>query len=154
MKRSIVAVLAGLALWVVVATLLNFGLRAVFAGYALAEPTMSFTLGMKISRLILAALASLTAGAATGLIAPSRTGPPWVLGILILAAFIPAHVQLWAKFPVWYHLVFLGTLVPLVVLGSALIRSRSRKDAAGPGQRFPSTQSAGDRGHRTHGSYH
>ena len=133
MKRSIVAVLAGLALWVVVATLLNLGLRAAFAGYALAEPTMSFTLGMKISRLILGALASLAAGAATGLIAPSRTGLPWVLGALVLAAFIPAHVQLWAKFPVWYHLVFLGTLVPLVVLGSAFIRRRSRKGATGPG---------------------
>src|SRR5437899_11268224 len=99
MKRLIFALVAGLALWVVVATLLNLGLRAAFAGYALAEPTMSFTLGMKISRLILGALASLAAGAATGLIAQSRTGLPWVLGALVLAPFIPAHVQPWAKFP-------------------------------------------------------
>jgi len=48
-----------------------------------------------------------------------------VLGAIILAAFIPAHIQIWAKFPVWYHLVFLATLVPLVALGSALLPSRA-----------------------------
>ena len=125
MKRSIFALVAGLVLWVLVVSLLNRGLRAGLPGYALAEPTMTFTLGMKVARLIFGALASLAAGAATGWIAPSRTGLPWVLGAIILAAFIPVHVQIWAKFPVWYHLVFLGTLVPLVALGAALTRSRN-----------------------------
>ncbi|SRR5579872_314213 len=125
MKRSLLALVAGLVLWALVATLLNRGLRAGLPGYALAEPTLRFTLGMKVARLILGALASLAAGAATGRIAPLRTGLPWVLGAIILATFIPVHVQLWAKFPVWYHLVFLGTLVPLVALGAALARSRN-----------------------------
>lgn len=124
MIRSILAFVAGLALWVVVATLLNFGLRAGLPGYAQAEPTMTFTLGMKAARLILGALASLAAGAGAGLIAPLRKGLPWLLGAIILAAFIPAHIRIWAKFPVWYHLVFLGTLVPLVALGAALTRNR------------------------------
>lgn len=126
MKRSLFALAAGLVLWVLVATLINLGLRAGLPGYASAEPTMTFTLGMKVARLILAALASLAAGAATGRIAPWRTGLPWLLGAIILAAFIPIHVQLWARFPVWYHLVFLVTLVPLVGLGAALTRSRNR----------------------------
>lgn len=127
MKRYIVAFLVGLASWVLVASLLNRGLRIGLAGYALAEPTLTFTLGMKVARLILGALSSLAAGAATGLIAPSRTSLPWVLGAVILAAFLPAHIHIWEKFPVWYHLVFLGTLVPLVVLGAALTHSRPSK---------------------------
>jgi hypothetical protein len=126
MKRSVLALLAGLALWVVVASLLNRGLRFGFTGYAAAEPMMAFTLGMKVARLLVGALASLAAGAATGMIAGSKTGLPWVLGAILLVAFIPVHIQLWAKFPVWYHLVFVGTLVPFVALGAALIRSRSR----------------------------
>lgn len=131
MKRSILAFVAGMLMWLVVATLLNRVLRAGLAGYAQAEPLMTFTLGMKIARLVLAALASLAAGATAALIAPSRRLGPWVLGSVILALFIPAHVQLWTKFPVWYHLVFLGTLVPLVALGAALTRSRSdRKQLA------------------------
>ncbi len=126
MKRSIFAVVAGLVVWMLVATVLNFGLRAGLPGYAQAEPTMTFSLGMKVARLILGALASLAAGAAAGLIAPSKTGPRWVLGAIILAFFIPAHIQLWTKFPVWYHLVFLGTLLPLVALGAAFTQSRHR----------------------------
>jgi hypothetical protein len=47
-----------------------------------------------------------------------------VLGAIILALFIPVHIQLWAKFPIWYHLVFLGTLVPLVAFGAAFTRTR------------------------------
>jgi hypothetical protein len=130
MTRSILAVVAGLVAWMVVATLLNFGLRAGLPGYTQAEPILAFTLGMKIARLTLAALASLAAGAAAGLIAPSRTAPRWVLGGIILAFFIPAHIQLWAKFPVWYHLVFLGTLVPLVTLGAAFAGARIRSGSA------------------------
>ena len=126
MARAILAVVAGLVVWMVVATLLNFGLRAGLPGYTVAEPTMTFTLGMKVARLILGALASLAAGAAAGLIAPSKTGPRWVLGAIILALFIPVHIQLWAKFPVWYHLVFLGTLLPLVVMGGAFAGARFR----------------------------
>ena len=145
MKRTIVALVAGLALWAVVATLLNLGLRAGLAGYALAEPTMNFTLGMKVARLILGALASLTAGAAAGLIAPSRRSLPWVLGAVVLAAFIPVHIQLWAKFPVWYHLIFLVTLVPLVGLGAALTRSRSSKSSSGPVRKVPANTVSGYR---------
>ena len=137
MKRSILAFVAGLVVWMLVASLLNFGLRAGFAGYALAEPAMTFTLGMKVARLILGALASLAAGAAAGWIAPSRTSVPWVLGAMILAAFIPVHVQLWAKFPVWYHLVFLGTLVPLVLLGAALIGPASARVQRSSQTKFP-----------------
>jgi hypothetical protein len=45
---------------------------------------------------------------------------PLLLGVTLLVGFIPVHVRLWSLFPFWYHLVFLATLVPLVVLGSRL----------------------------------
>ncbi|HEX8878934.1 MAG TPA: hypothetical protein VF749_02845 [Candidatus Acidoferrum sp.] len=126
MKRSVLALLAGLALWVLVVSLLNRGLRVGMTGYAAAEPTMTFTLGMKVGRLLIGAVASLAAGAATGMIARSKTGLPWVLGAILLLAFVPMHIELWTKFPIWYHLTFLGTLVPLVALGARLTRSRAR----------------------------
>jgi hypothetical protein len=40
-----------------------------------------------------------------------------VTGALLLLAFIPQHISLWDKFPVWYHLTFLTSLVPLAVVG-------------------------------------
>jgi hypothetical protein len=126
MKRSILGLIVGLAVWVLVASLLNRSLRFGLEGYAAAEPRMTFTHAMMAARLALGALASLASGAVTRAVAPSNTRVLWVLGAVLLAAFIPVHVQLWTKFPVWYHLAFLGTLVPLVALGGTFTRNRSR----------------------------
>jgi hypothetical protein len=109
-----------LAAWVLIATLLNFGLRLWLPGYAQAEPAMAFTLGMKIARLAIAAVACLAAGGLVRLIAPASRAAPWIAGLVLLALFLPVHVGLWDKFPLWYHLWFLVTLAPLVVLGAAL----------------------------------
>ena len=50
---------------------------------------------------------------------------PVLVGATLLVAFIPVHVRLFSLFPLWYHLVFLGTLIPLVVLGARLPRARA-----------------------------
>jgi hypothetical protein len=142
MKRAILAFLAGLVMWVLVGSVLDRGLRIALAGYALAEPKMTFTLGMMAARLAIGAMTSVIAGAVTGLIARSSARVAWVLGAVLLVAFIPAHVGLWNLFPVWYHLTFLVTLVPLVVLGSWLTRARmSDKPAADGTKRDPDAAS-------------
>ena len=121
MWRSIGSVVAGLVTWAVVITLLNFGLRAAIPGYHAAEPTLQFTLAMKIGRLTEAALTSLAAGAVVGWIAPHRRWAPWIAGLIILVPFLFEHVRIWDKFLPWYHLSFLVPLVPLVVLGASLL---------------------------------
>ena len=134
MWRTIGSIVAGLVAWAVVVTLLNFGLRAAIPGYHAAEATLQFTMAMKVGRLIEAALTSVAAGAVVGLdradASDGRRGPS---GLIILAMFLPVHVKLWSKFPVWYHLAFLVPLVPLVALGASLARHAaraSRKPAA------------------------
>jgi hypothetical protein len=129
MKRAILALLAGLIVWVVAISVLNRVLRLALAGYAAAEPAMSFTLGMLLSRLLIGALSSLLAGAIARWIAPASPRAPLLLGTLLLLAFIPVHLRLWRLFPLWYHLIFLGTLIPLVVLGSRLSRPRTMAEA-------------------------
>ena len=77
---------------------------------------LSFTLPMKLTRLSIGALTTGAAGAVTALIARSS----WtavVTGALLLLIFIPVHISLWDKFPIWYHLTFLTSLVPLAVVG-------------------------------------
>ena len=133
MKRSILAFVAGLAVWVLVVSLLNRGLRLALPGDAAAEPQMTFSLGRMAARLVLGVLASLAAGAAASAVAPTSRAVPWVLGVVLLVAFIPLHIRLWARFPVWYHLVFLGSLVPFVVLGATFGRNRSRIEANAQG---------------------
>jgi hypothetical protein len=133
MKRAIIAVVAGFVAWLLAATLLNLGLRGALEGYAAAEPHMTFTLTMLAGRLIVGALSSLAAGAVAGAIAPRGSRSPWVLGAILLAAFLPEHLlRLWHVFPVWYHLTFLVSLVPLVVLGAQCTSRTPASAASGP----------------------
>ena len=135
MKRAILAFVVGLVVWVLVVSLLDRALRIFLPGYAAAEPGMSFTLGMMAARLTIGALTSLIAGAVAGWIAPASQVMPWLLGGLLLAAFIPQHLRLWSIFPLWYHLTFLVTLAPLIVLGSRLPRVLAPATPAAPGAR-------------------
>ena len=127
MKRSILACLAGLLTWIVVVTLINRVLRLSLPNYIAAEQTLQFTLGMKWARLLMAIVTSLVAGAATRWISPSNRWAPLIVGSVVLAMFVPAHVALWSKFPVWYHLTFLLTIIPAVLVG-ALLPPRQNKD--------------------------
>ena len=127
MKRSILACLAGLLAWIVVVTVINRVLRLSLPNYTAAEQTLQFTLGMKWARLLMAIVTSLVAGAVTRWISPSSRWAPLVVGGVVLAMFLPVHIAIWSKFPVWYHLTFLLTIIPAVLVG-ALLPPRRNKD--------------------------
>lgn len=118
MWRTIGSIVGGLVAWTLIVTCLNFGLRAVLPGYEAAEPSMHFTLAMQAGRLLIAAVTSIAAGALVRVIAPDSRWAPWIAGILLLVLFIPQHMRLWDMFPLWYHLIFLGTLAPLFAGGA------------------------------------
>lgn len=120
MKKPILAFIGALVAWVVVASLLDRALRLGITGYAAAEPALQFTLPMMVARLVLGVLASLAGGLAAGALAPSSRSAAWLAGIVLLAVFIPTHVRLWHAFPLWYHLTFLLTLLPALLLGAVL----------------------------------
>ena len=50
-----------------------------------------------------------------------------LVGSVVLAMFVPVHIAIWSKFPVWYHLTFLLPIIPAVLLG-ALLSQRRNKD--------------------------
>lgn len=120
MWRAIAGIFAGLVAWVLVVTVLNWGLRLWLPGYTQAEPAMLFTLGMKIARLTIGAITSLIAGALVRAITPAKLAP-WIVGLVLLALFVPDHIHVWHRFPIWYHLTFLVTLAPLVAFGARLM---------------------------------
>jgi hypothetical protein len=126
MKRSILACLAGLLTWAVVVTLINRVLRLSLSNYTAAEHTLQFTLGMKWARLLMAIVTSLVAGAVTRRISPSSRWAPLIVGSVVVAMFVPAHIALWSKFPAWYHLTFLLTIIPAVLVGALLTRRRKK----------------------------
>lgn len=134
MSRRIVAVLAGVLVWLLVATIVNRLLRMGLAGYAAAEPAMAFTLTMQWWRLAMGALSSVVAGYATARLAgaqqaggaPRASAAATILAVVLLVFFLPVHYTLWTKFPAWYHLLFLASLPALTMLGARLARGTPR----------------------------
>jgi len=104
-------------------------MRGGWPEYARVADAMTFTLPMMIARLTIGAVATIAAGLVTAAIAKRSTLVRMAPGLLLLVAFIPQHIMLWEKFPVWYHLTFLLSLVPLTYLGGWAV-SREATSAA------------------------
>jgi hypothetical protein len=119
MGKGILGVVAGLAVWVMIASVAGLVLRTAWPEYASAASAMTFTLSMKVARLSIGALATLAAGVVTAVIARS-TMAALLSGALLLLVFIPEHITLWDKFPFWYHMTFLVSLVPLTYVGGRI----------------------------------
>ena len=126
MLRSILAVIIGVFVWFLVATVGNWILRLAIPGYSAVEVSMNFTLTMMIGRLTLGLVSSFAAGLVGATISRNRIAPTVAAAIMLLL-FVPVHYMLWAKFPIWYHLFFLITLAPTMLIGARLWRSSLRE---------------------------
>jgi hypothetical protein len=132
MIRGVAGIVAGLITWFFVATAGNRLLRVSWPNYAVAEKPLKFTLGMMAARLVLGALASVCAGFVVAWVTKSTGMAAKVLGIMLVAMFIPVHYGLWDKFPVWYHLTFLVSLLPLTLVGATLKAQPNVERLKGP----------------------
>ena len=120
MKNRILAAGAGLVVWVIIAIAAGLIMRAAWPEYAAVADAMRFTLPMMLARLSIGALATLAAGWVAATVARQSTVAALTTGLTLLVLFIPQHIMLWTRFPVWYHLTFLLSLVPLAYLGGRL----------------------------------
>ena len=127
--RGVLAIAAGFIVWFAVATVANWAVRLLVPGYAAVEKAMNFSLVMLVARLVVGAGASIVAGVTCAAVTRQSRLPTYVFAALLLALFVPVHVSLWDKFPIWYHSLFLGSLVPLVMLGAKLLSPRSASAA-------------------------
>jgi hypothetical protein len=123
-KRKILAAVAAFAAWFVLATVLDRALRLAWPRYAEVLPTLSFSLGMLVARLVEGAASTIAAGAVAAWIARRGRDAAVATGVLLLLLFVPTHAMLWTRFPVWYHLVFLGSLLPLTLLGARCVEAQ------------------------------
>ena len=117
MVKAIIANVAGLVAWIAVVAVAGVLMRSSWPAYSRVADEMTFTLPMMLARLSIGALATLAAGWVTAALAPRPLLVRVIPGIILLAVFIPQHIALWHTFPIWYHLTFLLSLVPLTYLG-------------------------------------
>ena len=121
MLKGILGVLAGLVAFVVVATIGGVILRLSWPAYAHVAASMAFTLPMLITRLSIGAVATVAAGLVAAIVARRLPRVAPATGAALLLLFIPQHILIWARFPVWYHLTFLLSLLPLTYLGGRMV---------------------------------
>ena len=122
MTKKMLGVVAGLIVWLAVVSVAGIFLRVVWPAYGAVADTMAFTLPMLLTRLAIGAVATLAAGLTTAALASGSTAARMITGAILVAAFIPVHLNLWDTFPLWYHLTFLLSLIPLTYLGGVAAR--------------------------------
>jgi hypothetical protein len=127
MLRQIGGVVSGVVVWFLIANVGNHVLRVTWPGYSEVEVAKTFTLGMLIARLLLGAISSLCAGFVTAWVTNRSVLAIKSLAGLLLIVFLPV-ITLWERFPPWYHVIFLASLVVVTLLGGLLYpRRRSRR---------------------------
>ena len=122
MKKTIAALLSGYIVWTLIWFAGNAGLRAAHvlppnAKQPLAALTPLFAL------LLVALVCSLVGGYVAAAVSRSSaklTIP--LLGFLLFATGCFVQSTVWQLMPDWYHLAFLGLLIPATMLG-AVVRS-------------------------------
>lgn len=128
--RTGAAVAVGFVVWAFVAGTLLWIMQAAWEDYAAAVPSKDYTLLMLVSRLSVGAIATAAAGLVTMIGARDRGLAAWLCGGLLLAISLRPHlVTAWNDYPVWYHFVYLGYLVPICGLAGSLLR-RARAPGA------------------------
>ncbi len=128
MIRNTLAVIAGSALWTVLWLSYNALLGSL--GQLPFDGVNRFVAPGPLVLLLLGSVAfSLLAGAVTARLSRDRDagsrlsglGAVWALALLQFALGIFFQAQVWSLLPLWYHLFFLGTLVPATWFGGRLV---------------------------------
>jgi hypothetical protein len=126
MLREIGGVVGGVITWFLIANVGNGILDATWPGYSEAEVAKAFTLGMLIVRLFLGAISSFCAGFVSAWITNRSVLAIKSVAGALLVIFLPV-ITLWERFPPWYHVVFLASLVVVTLLGGLLYPRRRRR---------------------------
>jgi hypothetical protein len=128
--RTIIAVLAGAAVWAILWVGGTQAATATFPNLLAAGQPVTHTgalLGLIIYSIVLSVLAGyVTAAVATG----DRSRAVWILAILQLALGVFVETSSWKLAPAWYHIAFLALIVPATLYGGVLrVRRRQTQPA-------------------------
>jgi hypothetical protein len=125
MARHFAAVVAGVVFFALFVALINRGAMMVWPAYAEAFPTNSFTAGMMILRLCMGAGALIASGYLVAAIAQAKPLAAIIAAgvLLVLGGTVHLSEPIWSSFPLWYHIAFIGSIVPAVLIGARLRRA-------------------------------
>ena len=67
-----------------------------------------------------AAIITIMAGFIAAVAAGENRKTPLVLGVLLVIVGVAFQMAVWSYIPIWYHIIFLGLLIPLTILGGKM----------------------------------
>ncbi|WP_017663942.1 hypothetical protein [Porphyrobacter sp. AAP82] len=125
MRRLLAAVVAGVVFFALFVSLINRGAMLVWPAYGEAFPTNSFSSGMMILRLCMGAAALLGSGYLVAAISRVKHLAAIIAAgvLLLLGGTVHLNEPIWSSFPLWYHIAFIGSIVPAVLIGARLRRA-------------------------------
>lgn len=117
--KSVLAVVAGVVLWGV---LWVGGTQGLMAARPELQPGEPITGAAVLAGLIgYSVVLSIMAGWVAARLAPKApVGHATTLAVIQLAIGVAVQASAWTLFPVWYHVIFLGLVVPATVYGGKL----------------------------------
>ena len=120
MLKLILGIIVGFIVW----TLLWLGggiLNKMIEPNNVPNPDLSnITTSYLMIKIALSIVCSLIAGFIAVLISKELKLTSFILSILLLLVGIIVEVAIWNYVPLWYHILFLGLLIPTTILGGKL----------------------------------
>lgn len=124
MLRAIGAIAAGFVVWTVLFLGSN-ALLTLITPDSFNPDGSTDSAALLVLVLILSIVYSVVSGWLTARIASAKAfGSSVALGIVLLVVGIGVQMQYWEVMPLWYHLLFLGALLPAVLVGYRLAVNR------------------------------
>lgn len=114
--KKLLGIVVGYLVWTAIFLGGGAVLRSAFGTPEAGAGAADLPVVLLVLLLVLSFSASFVAGALTARMAGGGR-PALILGGLLLGTGIPVQLGAWDQLPVWYHLVFLGMLVPMTVAG-------------------------------------
>lgn len=117
MVRNILSVIAGWLSWGILCNMILFPIL-VYMFPDQFDNLIPQTTGMVLTSLIMTFICSIIAGYIIGLVAASNHLKMIKTGAAVNFVFaIVVQISYWDTMPVWYHIIFLASIMPLMILG-------------------------------------
>jgi len=120
MLRIISGVVVGFIVWTIIRLGGNDLAIAIAPGIAPNADFSNVPTSFVIILLLLSLISSLAAGFVAVLISREHFKTTLILGGLLLLVGIFFQAMAWNNLPLWYHLLFLISLIPMTILGGRL----------------------------------
>ncbi len=103
-------------------------LRVAWPAYAAAETDKAYDFAMLVSRLSLGALCTTAGACVATTISGGHPRAAWWLGGVFVVASLPSHLYYsWLDYPLSYHAVYLGYLLPIAVVTGRVVRAQQSR---------------------------